>query len=134
MNYAQAYKWLGDEERCGEILASMDWSASGLEFQLAKAVLKDDYDDAVEIMRRIGSDGVVNQADYMDWPLFRRFRKEERFATVFFDIFSTQPIDREEVLAGEKRAKERKFVARLAELWEEVYGPREDESLPKNEP
>ena len=81
VNRAQAYKWMGDDAKCAEITNGEDWSASGDAFQLADAVLRDDVERAVQIMKRLGDthELMIKQA-YREWPLFRKMRVEELFS------------------------------------------------------
>ena len=69
VNRAQAYKWVGDDAKCAEIINREDWSASGDAFQLADAVLRDNVEGAAKIMKRLGDthELVIRQA-YREWP------------------------------------------------------------------
>ena len=87
VNRAQAYKWAGEEERCKEIMCAVDWSAKGNQFKLADAVLARDWDRAAEVMKRIGHQGSVSKQDYREWPLFKEWRKEERFLAIYEEVF-----------------------------------------------
>lgn len=68
VNRAQAYKWKGEEERCKKIMRAVDWTTKGEQFRLADAVLAGDWARSVKVMKRIGRDGPVEQANYHDWP------------------------------------------------------------------
>jgi hypothetical protein len=57
------------------------------QFHLAIAVLQDDYEGALEIMRKIGPEGDVTKVEYRDWPLFRELRTRNDFLATFKDIF-----------------------------------------------
>ena len=97
VNRAQAYKWMDEHQKCTEIMAGEDWSASGDAFQLAEAVLRDDVENAVRVMRRLGdTHEIVVKQSYREWPLFREIRKEELFRTTFEAIFK-EPLERVEV-------------------------------------
>ena len=97
VNRAQAYKWMGDDAKCAEITNGEDWSASGDAFQLADAVLRDDVERAVQIMKRLGDthELMIKQA-YREWPLFRKMRVEELFRITFQKIFK-EPLEQVEV-------------------------------------
>lgn len=69
------------------VLDEIDWSALTDEFQIANAVLRDDFGSAAEIMKRIGSDGALSIAEYREWPLFRWFRKSTEFLDAYEDVF-----------------------------------------------
>jgi len=87
VNLAQAHKWNGNHERCRELVASEDWSASEDKYRLAVAALEDRLDDAVSIARRIGPHNPPEKAGYRNWPLFRNLRLHEPFRVAFEEIY-----------------------------------------------
>lgn len=87
MNRAQAYKWIGNNEKCIHILNAEDWSATSNRFKLSEAVLRDNFSTATVIMEQIGSDGSIKKDEYREWPLFREFRKSNEFLKAFEEIF-----------------------------------------------
>jgi hypothetical protein len=87
INRAQAHKWLQNNDKAMEILNGEDWSATGPDFKLAVAVLRDDFNEAESIMKQLGSKAAVTRLDYGYWPLFREFRKSKQFLEAFEDIF-----------------------------------------------
>jgi hypothetical protein len=89
INRAQAYKWLGNTQKCNDILKATDWSAAKDELKLGESVLREDWADATSYMHKIGKAGGVSQADYRDWPLFKNFRKEAAFQSAYEEIFGT---------------------------------------------
>jgi hypothetical protein len=86
INLAQAHKWLGDEKGCREVLRG-DWSAAEAAFTLAIAVLEDDFVRAEQLMLRVGGKEEIVQQAFLDWPLFREFRKSEQFARAFERLY-----------------------------------------------
>lgn len=88
INKAQAYKWIGDDEKAKKIVNSTDWSASSDKYKLAVAVLLDDFNTADDLVRRIGPHGEVTLFDYREWPLFKEYRKSEEFLKVFEEVFN----------------------------------------------
>lgn len=87
VNRAQAYKWLGDHDRCKKIMRAVDWSAKSDQFRLADAVLREDWSVAAKLVSRIGTDGAVSALDYRDWPLFREFREKDAFLEAYRSTF-----------------------------------------------
>ena len=87
VNRAQVYKWLADDEQCQKILDSVDWSATDQDFRLCEAVLRERWEDATDLMRRIGNAGVVEKAFYRDWPVFKDWRKQPLFLSTYLEIF-----------------------------------------------
>lgn len=88
VNSAIARKFSGDESGAQKILDASDWSAAMPEFRLAVAVLKDDFEGAGQILRKIGKSGeILNQWGYYNWPLFNKFRDREEFYRIYEEIY-----------------------------------------------
>jgi hypothetical protein len=87
INRAQAYKWNRQENICSLILSKDDWAGQDERFQLAVAVLNDDFALAARIMEKIGA-GSAQDASYRDWPLFKEFRKSPEFLQTYEKIFN----------------------------------------------
>lgn len=87
VNLAQTYKWLDRSEDCAALLAHYDWTVAKPIFALAVAVLENRFDDAAAVMRRIGPNGEIPEAEYKLWPLFKEFRKSEQFLLAYTEIF-----------------------------------------------
>lgn len=92
INLAQAYKWNGEEEKCEKLITSYDWSPLSYSFKLSSAVLRDNYNEATQYMKRIGNNGEVSKSDYLEWPIFKKFRKSEEFKEVYEEIFN-EPVE-----------------------------------------
>ena len=97
VNYVIATKYSGDNDKAISLLDKHDWSSCSQDFQLAVAVLKEDFDLANEIMISIGSKGVVRKHHYHDWPLFRDFRETEQFQKAYENVFGEPYQEIEEV-------------------------------------
>ena len=109
LNLAQAYKWNGEKKKCDEILASRDFSALSDKYKLAYAVLKDDFHEAVKIMKKIGKSGEIPEAEYKLWPIFREFRKKPAFEKAYKEIFKKDfKIKTEKPIGIEKKKKSKK--------------------------
>ncbi|MDD4874238.1 MAG: DUF3716 domain-containing protein [Dehalococcoidales bacterium] len=87
LNKAQTLKWIGSQDDCNKILDSLDWTVKGYKYRLARAVLKDDFPEAVRIMKLIGTTGEIDAPSYKHWPIFKEFRKTEDFDNAFIGIF-----------------------------------------------
>jgi len=88
VNRAQALKWLGADDECRELISSVDWSAKRLVFKLAYAVLSEDIDQAAVYMKKLGpTNDDIDQNDYHEWPLFRRFRESPQFLEAYKSLF-----------------------------------------------
>ena len=87
-NRCNAHRLAGRQERCVELLNMIDTSALGVEFKLAEAILRNEFDVAGDLMRQIGaSNKTVDQFSYSDWPIFERFRESKQFLEAYEDIF-----------------------------------------------
>lgn len=85
INKALAYYLLGDKKTCNEIIDKEDWSATAVKFQLATAVLREDYESAAKKMEAAKSD--INNIDYCEWPLFKDFRNSKEFKSQYSELF-----------------------------------------------
>lgn len=94
VNYSQAYKWKGNQAQAVKIIDSHDWSSCSDMFKLAVAVIKDDFKEAVALMRKMGSSG-PDKHEYRCWPLFNDFRKTQDFLDAYQSIFgqALEPIE-----------------------------------------
>jgi hypothetical protein len=95
INRAQAYKWRGKTGACKKILNEIDWTACNEMFQIAVAVLNDDFTRAAGLMHSIAKTGLVHEHQYADWPLFKKFRKSQIFLKTFKRLYH-HPFSREE--------------------------------------
>jgi hypothetical protein len=87
INLAQAHKWKGNKTQAETILDGYDWSSCANEFKICVAVLKDDFDQAAALMKRIGPDGRPTKHEYREWPVFREFIRSPLFLDTYRGIF-----------------------------------------------
>jgi hypothetical protein len=88
VNRSIAYKFDGKEEVAESILDDEDWSATSGNFQLAEAVLRDEFQRSAHIMRQVGPDNeLIPRGAYKEWPLFRDFRESDEFLQAYEDVF-----------------------------------------------
>ena len=106
INYAQALKWFENDAKCDKVLDKHDWSASSPDFQLAVAVLHDDFDKAQKHMLTIGAKSeLTDKMAYLSWPLFQKFIKSDQFKTTFKKVFGQDAISVQTQEAGEATEK-----------------------------
>jgi hypothetical protein len=83
VNYANAIKLGGDKERAFRELDRLDWSATGIDFQVCVAGVRDD----IETLRRLMPIGHKSEAlpesSYRSWPVFRSVRNNKEFQGLF---------------------------------------------------
>ncbi|WP_213385375.1 hypothetical protein [Acinetobacter pittii] len=88
VNYTIGLKFSDQNSKAEEMLSSVDWSANYRDFRLAIAVLKENYSDAIQIMKSIGKNGeLIEQHSYHIWPLFSRFREQQEFYDAYYEIY-----------------------------------------------
>jgi hypothetical protein len=93
VNYAQSFKWADDLATCAEIIDGQDWTAAGIEFRLAVAVLKEHWSLAEKLMEQIARADDLPMEAFRDWPLFRDFRHTPGFARVYHDVYGRSAAD-----------------------------------------
>lgn len=104
VNRALAYYLQDDKEKCNSIINEIDWSGADLRFRLANKVLLEQYDEASDLMKKIGNNSDI-RLGYAEWPLFNNYRKTQQFKDIFKEIFGcdfeyndTQPTEWEDVI------------------------------------
>lgn len=102
INYAQSYYHTNNKKKCIEILNKEDWSSCADNFKLCNEVLRENYNKASDIMLNIGNKGSITEADYLDWPIFKNFKKSEEFTESFKSIFNKEPFIETEELDKDK--------------------------------
>jgi hypothetical protein len=115
VNASIGLKFSGRDADAVKLLDSVDWSASYRDFRLATAVLKEQYPEAVAIMRSIGKNGeIIDQSDYHTWPLFTRFRERPEFYEAYFEIYGEAFAEKVETGKGAVEAHAKSSELRTA--------------------
>ena len=87
-NRCNAHRLAGRPDRCRELLDEIDTSALGIDFKLAEAVLRNQFDQAGKLMRQIGdTHDVIGKHAYSEWPIFEGFRESNQFLEAYGEIF-----------------------------------------------
>lgn len=126
INYGIALKRKDNIDELNEVLGSLDWTDTALDFEMAWAILKEDFEKALILMKSIGKEGkYVIEESYFNWPLFTKFVQVEGFSKTFKGIygyeFSTDlknVPDQEEasdVVKEEAQAVEQEYAEELDE-------------------
>ncbi|MFY3860639.1 hypothetical protein [Achromobacter xylosoxidans] len=88
VNRSIALKNLNKDVEAYRILDECDWTASVRDFKLAVHVLREEVNDAAEVMKDIGPKGeLVSRRAYHDWPLFYKFRETPQFLDTYRLIY-----------------------------------------------
>ena len=88
LNYAQAYKWKGNNEKCKEIINRYDFSESKEDILVAKYALEDDVDNVIKSMRIIGNKSdIMDEIAYATWEIFKEMRLKDVFQKTYEEIF-----------------------------------------------
>lgn len=91
LNLIQAYKWSGKDDEVHKLIDEHDFSAKDYLFKLVRAVLLDDFDEALINMKKIGSKhDLIDSKSYKEWFIFKEFRKTEKFKEVYKEIFDKE--------------------------------------------
>ena len=87
-NRCNAHRLAGRQARCIELLDVIDTTALGIEFRLVEAILRNDFELAGKLMKKIGSKHeVIRQASYSEWPIFEGFRESKHFLEAYEKIY-----------------------------------------------
>ncbi len=101
VNLANVYKLAGDKTKSLETLSSMDWSAVAVQFQISIAAVKDEIDEVVTLMRKIGTNSdEINAQSYQEWPVFYGVRDNIKFTDAFKEVFGLDFVPSEKRQAG----------------------------------
>lgn len=108
LNYAQAYKWKGDQSKCNKVLSEFDFSAMTSDILVAKYALEDDINSVVEHMKKAGNNSKVMTKDaYVSWVIFKGIREMDEFKDAYKEIFGEELIT--ELLTPEENKVVKEF-------------------------
>jgi hypothetical protein len=90
INKATALKLKGDQKRCLETLAAVDWSAAHPQFLIAVNVLRDNFDEAAKLMLLLFAGAQLTEKQLIEWPVFSEYRKSEVCKQAFKAFFKRE--------------------------------------------
>jgi hypothetical protein len=90
VNRAQAYKFGDEIDKAREILNSEDWSSVGKRFLICIETLRDNYDEASELMKELGKSREMRKEEFATWPIFKEFRKTLEFKRAYQDLYGEE--------------------------------------------
>lgn len=79
INIAQSHKWKGDDKSCQKVLAERNWMAYSNRYKLAYYILKDDFINAIQIIKIIDETDNIGITSIREWPLFKNAIKNDEF-------------------------------------------------------
>lgn len=71
-----------------KILGKLDWSNCDADFKMARAVLLDETDTAISIMKTLDKKEMIHA--YVEWPLFKNFTKTIEFKKEFAKMYGVE--------------------------------------------
>jgi len=86
VNFAQTYKWLGENKEAIKVLKSLDFSLAPSQYLFSKSLIEDNYQDSSFYLRKLinekepseSPDGIIHF--YSTWPIAKTFVETEEFA------------------------------------------------------
>jgi len=106
INYAIALSFSDKQKTAEEVLSLIDWSARSPDFRLAACVIKKEYVEAGELMKRIGKESdYFSQSGYHTFPLFRYFVETDEFLKAYEEVYK-EPFIAEVVRVAKAELKE----------------------------
>jgi hypothetical protein len=113
INKALAYYLSDKKDECQKVLSKHDWTATNDKFKLAIAILHEENEKAIDLMKSLGkNNNDVNPDAYREWPLFKQFRKTDEFKLAYKEIFNeefiyieSKPRNLEDILNDLKQIK-----------------------------
>jgi len=92
LNVWQCRKWAGDDIRAE--VEKHDFSATDDRYVLGSLALKDDIDGAMRLAHRLVETSALTASDLREWPIFRAFRRDERWVDMVDGMSSSRkPIE-----------------------------------------
>lgn len=112
----------GEKQKAYSIVSKLDCSAAENIYRLAVAVIREKFDDAVDLMKEMGNEKNHQEA-YKEWPLFTEFRKLEQFRSTYHDIFNEDYVCDDENISSDDFIKKLERVLSYHNAKEEVGEP-----------
>ena len=88
INRAIAQKFAGKEFKKG--LEGVHWQAFHPKYSLALAVLEDDFDKAIEMIKSATIQESIGKIGLRTWPLFKKLRGSEVFKETYLKLYEEE--------------------------------------------
>ncbi|OGC79832.1 MAG: hypothetical protein A2145_03535 [candidate division Zixibacteria bacterium RBG_16_40_9] len=89
INYAQSLKWQNKKDELENELKGIDISTLSPRYIVGIAALRDDREGFYKNINKVVSTNEMTVKDFMEWPLFREFRKDADYQRRIKSAFST---------------------------------------------
>ncbi|MCW1913777.1 hypothetical protein OJ996_09335 [Luteolibacter sp. GHJ8] len=93
INLAQAYKWMGENEKALAVINRKDWSAMPDDLRIGELLIRDDFDTACILVRRLKAATDFEAVNYQQWPIFRDLIKQPLFLETFREVYGQEFIE-----------------------------------------
>ncbi|MDN7129841.1 hypothetical protein J6I92_08150 [Pseudidiomarina sp. 1APR75-15] len=90
INHAIAHKGLEQQDKCTEILDQIDFTPLSDIFKIANFVLREQNEEAAQLMRKLAKSEDFQENFYKNWPLFQWFIKTDEFNETYEEIYGEQ--------------------------------------------
>lgn len=87
VNRANALKLSGKSTEAAELLNSVKWQASSVEFRISVAAVLGETDSVLELMPRFAPEGMDPSEALRRWPVFVHVREREDFLQRYTELF-----------------------------------------------
>jgi hypothetical protein len=92
VNLANSYKIMKNEPKCQEVISSIDWTASGDNFQICIASLQGDVDKVVGLMPGLAASKAIDAKaidanSFREWPVFDWVRDDSKINETFERVY-----------------------------------------------
>ncbi|CAO4153103.1 hypothetical protein LPLAFNJD_LOCUS3860 [Methylorubrum aminovorans] len=100
VNHGLALKFQKKNEDMLKVLASEDWSASRLDFQICVAATKDDVDTVVKLLKPAIDTGSIDKNSVRTWPAFAGLKDDPKIIAEFQRVTGTTLYRKTEIPAS----------------------------------
>lgn len=87
VNYAQACKWSGDEEKCKTILDMQEWNSCSANYRVCVAALREDETAFAHELAIVVQEKSISIEELFEWPAFQGMRGKESFVQIVRTVY-----------------------------------------------
>lgn len=128
VNAANAFKKNDQLNRSAEVLESVDWGATGEQYRVCVAAVRDDVEEVISLMRRMGrGHPEIRATAYREWPVFDGIRTNEAFRDAFEEVFGERMLAEALSKPTKSGAEQKVPELRVIEGSKQSMNPMDDE-------